>query len=252
MIHDSSDEAGCSVWLAGNVGGAWKRGDTVHRATGPWTPAVHALLDFLQGRIDSVPRVLGFDEEEREVLTFLPGHVLDPHTELLTGAQIDALVGWTRGFHEVVAGFHHSGPWRSPTLPDATFIGHNDIAPYNACFDADNLAGVFDWDLAGPTTPLMELAFIAWNCVPLWRDIGDRETVNRLNRIAAAYGGFRAATIARAVPRRIQSMLDWIPRGAAAGDVGLGNLMAQGEPARSQQALDLLIPRLERLAPRLD
>jgi aminoglycoside phosphotransferase (APT) family kinase protein len=32
--------------------------------------------------------------------------------------------------------------------------------------------GVFDWDLAGPTTPLLELAFIAWNCVPLWRDIG--------------------------------------------------------------------------------
>jgi aminoglycoside phosphotransferase (APT) family kinase protein len=42
--------------------------------------------------------------------------------------------------------------------------------------DGDDVAGVFDWDLAGPTTPLMELGFIAWNCVPPWRDLGDAQS----------------------------------------------------------------------------
>lgn len=234
-------------WLAGNVGGAWRIGGTVLRATGPWTAAVHALLGFLAPRVEHTPGVLGFDARGREVLTFLPGRVVDVDTELLTPGQIDSLVSWTRTFHEVVAGFGHPGPWRYPHAPQASLIGHNDIAPYNVCFDGDDVTGVFDWDMAGPTTPLMELAFIAWNCVPLWRDIGDEASAERIRRICSAYGGVHPAEIADAVPRRIQLMLDWIPTGAAAGDAGLRRLMSQGEPERSQAALNELVPRLRRI-----
>jgi hypothetical protein len=235
------------VWLAGNVGGAWRVGGTVHRTAGPWTAAVHALLDFLGPRVEHIPRVLGFDEQGREVLTFLPGRVVDVDTGLLTPGQIDSLMSWTRSFHEAVAGFSHPGPWRYPPVPQASFIGHNDIAPYNVCFDGDEVAGVFDWDLAGPTTPLMELAFIAWNCVPLWRDIGDQVSAERIQRICSAYGGIHPRQLVDAVPRRIQTMLDWIPRGAAAGDAGLRRLMSHGEPERSQAALNELVPRLRRI-----
>ena len=191
--------------------------------------------------------MLGFDDQGREVLTFLPGRVIHSETELLTPGQIDSLVSWTRSFHEAVAGFGHPGPWRYPRAPRATLIGHNDIAPYNACFDGDEVAGVFDWDLAGPTTPVMELAFIAWNCVPLWRDMGDGAAAERVQRICSAYGGTDPVRLVDAVPGRIQMMLDWIPLGAAAGDAGLRRLMSQGEPERSQAALNELIPRLRRI-----
>jgi hypothetical protein len=44
-------------------------GDTIRRGTGPWTPAVHALLRHLEAvGFDAAPRVLGFDEQGREVL----------------------------------------------------------------------------------------------------------------------------------------------------------------------------------------
>ncbi len=92
-------------------------------------------------------------------------------------------------------------PWLPANAGNAgTGVGHNDIAPYNACFDGDEVAGVFDWDLAGPTTPLMELAFIAWNCVPLWRDIGDEASAERIQRICSAYGGIHPAQLVHAVP----------------------------------------------------
>ncbi len=236
------------VWLAGNVGGAWRVGDTVHRATGPWTTSVHALLGFLAERgVPHVPQALGFDGQGREVLTFLPGRVMDIDTETLTTGQITSLVSWTRKFHDAVAGFDHAGPWRYPHLETPTLIGHNDIAPYNACFDGDELVGVFDWDLAGPTNPLMELAFVAWNCVPLWRDAGDEPSAERISLICSTYGGISPRDLVDAVPRRIQAMLDWIPRGAAEGDAGLRRLMALGEPARSQASLDELVPRLRRI-----
>jgi aminoglycoside phosphotransferase (APT) family kinase protein len=125
-----------------------------------------------------------------------------------------------------------------------TIIGHNDVAPYNVCFDGDDLVGVFDWDLAGPTTPLYELAFIAWNCVPLWRDIGADLAARRLSVIAHSYGGYHARDILRAVPTRIALMLDGIPVAAAAGDEGMANLLTVGEPERSRRSLSGLVQRL--------
>jgi hypothetical protein len=239
----------------GNVGGAVRVGDTVRRQPGPWTPAVHALLRYLDGKISGIPEVLGFDGSGREILTYLPGRVIDVDTESLTGAQIISVARWTRRFHEVVSGFTHPGPWRYFPVDAPTLIGHNDIAPYNVCFEGDELTGVFDWDLSGPSTPLLELAFIAWNCVPLWQDIGAELAAGRLELIASAYArpsgqdqgpadGPEAAEILRAVPARIQFMLDYIPAAAAAGDAGMANLMAVGEPGRSQVALDALIERM--------
>src|SRR5690606_11673446 len=107
---------------------------TVRRPTGPWTPAVHALLDHLCDRIPAIPRVHGWDEHGREILDFLPGRVIDLDTERLSLPQIVALVSWTRRLHEAVATFSHPGPWRHFPITGATLIGHNDIAPYNACF----------------------------------------------------------------------------------------------------------------------
>jgi hypothetical protein len=81
---------------------------------------------------------------------------------------------------------------------------------------------------------------------------GDEASAERIQRICSAYGGVRPTQIADVVPRRIQMMLDWIPLGAAAGDAGLRRLMSQGEPERSQAALNDLIPRLRRIRLLLD
>ena len=175
----------------GNVGGAVKVGHTVRRATGPWTPAVHALLDHLRGTgLPHVPRVLGTDARGREVLTHLPGHVVDVDRDALTDAQLVALAGWARSLHDAVASFDHPGPWRFFGVDEPTVVAHNDLAPYNVCFEGDALTGVFDWDLAGPSTPLLELAHLAWTAVPLFRPVDPATAARRLALVAEAYGGF--------------------------------------------------------------
>jgi len=235
----------------GNVGGAWRIGETVRRGTGPWTPAVHALLTHLGPRLAHVPTVLGYDERGREVLSYLPGRVVDVDIEMLTEAQLCSVVSWTRSFHEAVGNFAHEGPWRFFDVNAPTLIGHNDIAPYNICFDDEELVGVFDWDLAGPSTPLMELAFIAWNCVPLWRDIGPDVAAARLELIASTYRSSTAHEILCAVPPRIQLMIDWIPLAAAGGDQGMANLIAGGEQERERSALADLLRRVPEIAAHL-
>ena len=69
----------------GNVGGAVRIGQTVRRPTGPWTPAVHAVLSHLSSaELAAVPRVHGVDVRGREVLDYLPGEVIDVDTALLS------------------------------------------------------------------------------------------------------------------------------------------------------------------------
>ena len=56
--------------LGGNLNDAVRVGDTVRRRAGPWTPAVHELLRFLEREGFPAPRARGLDEQVREILEY--------------------------------------------------------------------------------------------------------------------------------------------------------------------------------------
>jgi mutator protein MutT len=229
----------------GNVGGAVRVGGTVRRATGPWTPAVHRLLDHLRAAgLRAVPEVLGSDARGREVLTYLAGAVVDVDTDLLTDAQLEDVTRWSRELHDAVDGLEDEGPWRFFGVDEPTVLAHNDVAPYNICFEGDRLTGVFDWDLAGPSTPLLELAHLAWNGVPLFRPVPAPDAARRLEAMAAAYGGVTARDILAAVPQRVQVAVNGIRTAVANGDEQMRNLTLVGEPERTERALAELLTRI--------
>ena len=229
----------------GNVGGAVRIGRTVRRPVGPWTPAVHRLLDHLNERgLRATPHVLGTDVRDREVLTYLPGRIVDVDDELLSDAQLADLTRWTRELHDATQGWHDQGPWRYFDVDGAEVVGHNDVAPYNVVFDGDRVVGVFDWDLSGPTTRLFELAHLAWSGVPLYRPIPDADVARRLQLMASTYGGVDARAVLGAVPVLKQVGIDGIRSWITAGDpAGLAQA-AVGEPERTEVALAGLVERL--------
>jgi hypothetical protein len=230
----------------GNVGGATRIGRTVRRPVGPWTPAVHRLLDHLDAQgLRATPRVLGTDARDREVLTYLPGRIVDVDDELLTDAQLADLTRWVRGLHDATSGWTDDGPWRFFDVEDAELVGHNDVAPYNVAFDGDRVVGVFDWDLAGPTTRLFELAHLAWTGVPLYRPIPDADLARRLELVASTYGcGVEARAILHAVPLLKQLGIDGIRAWVSAGDAAGLAQQAVGEPERTEVALAALVERI--------
>jgi 8-oxo-dGTP diphosphatase len=229
----------------GNVGGAVRIGRTVRRPTGPWTHSVHRLLRHLHDAgLRAVPDVLGIDARGREVLTYLPGRVVDVDEERLTEKQLTEVARWARELHAVVADFDDQGPWRFFGVESPTVIAHNDLAPYNLCFEGDSLVGVFDWDLAGPSLPIFELAFLAWNGVPLFREIPADLAARRLEVLAAGYGRFTAAEILAAVPVRTQLAVDGIRTAVARGDEQMRNLTLIGEPESTERALNGLRERM--------
>lgn len=190
----------------GNGGGAVRIGPTVRRPTGPWTPSVHRLLRQVRARgLRAVPDVLGVDSRGREVLTYLEGAVADADTNDLTDARLADVGAWTRELHSAARGLQDTGPWRSTGVAAPTVLGHNDLAPCHLRFSGERLSGVLGWDLAGPSTPLLELAHLAWNGVPLCRPGAVADAARRLRVIADAYGGVGARAVLHAVPDRERS-----------------------------------------------
>ena len=249
MTHGPDDEIPLP---GGNVGGAVRVGDTVRRPTGPWTPAVHELLDFLaDAGLPRIPRVLGIDDRDREILTFLPGRVLDIGRETLSDAQVRSAMHWLREYHAVVAGFPRDRRrWRfvERALRPGEIVCHHDTAMYNMAFDGDALAGVFDWDVAGPGIPLDDVAILAWNSPLLHPDADPVAAAHGLRVIADGYGGLDPVAVLDHVFARMTDASDRIAAGQSAGDAGMLRLGEIGEPARTRARLGVLATRRDAIA----
>lgn len=195
--------------------GVVRVGDTVHRSAGPWTPTVHAYLRHLERRgFEGAPRALGFDNQGREVLSFVDGEVASSsdwtrgHANRVPagGLSDDALleVGrLIRSLHDAAADFTPRDPrWREYAYPMllGEIVCHGDLGPHNTVYRDGAPVGFIDWDGARPNEPLLELAFAAWSYVPLaddayCREMGFEEPPDRgarLRLVADTYGADRA------------------------------------------------------------
>ena len=221
----------------GNFGAVVRAGDTVRRPTGPWTPAVHALLSHLAAvGFDGAPRVLGIDEREREILTFVEGDV--PHAwppapyvwEDETAFAIGALV---RRYHDACAGFvpPPGARWRQGDA-SGEVICHHDVAPWNVVFREGAPVGLIDWDFAGPGPRLRDLGYAAWRFAPLYaperlEGVGANPTriPARLRLLADGYGLRRRGGLLDAAVERMQAMHDLL---VGASDRNTRRLLAEG------------------------
>jgi hypothetical protein len=219
----------------GNTTGAVLIDNVVHKRASPWTPTVHALLRFLQAAgFDGAPRALGFDDQGREMLSYLPGETIGGRDPWPGWAWADSMliqVGqWLRRVHDLTAEFIPPADERwfvGRKMEPGWIVGHQDAAPYNAVVDGDRLVGFFDWDIAGPSTREFDLAFSLLPWVPLassgrdtrlsGHDLEDRS--RRLHLLLDAYGyeGDRF-TFASVIPQRARRQAGVIRQMADAGD----------------------------------
>jgi hypothetical protein len=219
----------------GHTTGATLIGGVVHKRAQPWTPSVHAVLRHLENAgFDGAPRALGFDDQGREMLTYLPGETIGDRTPWPAWASADSMlvqVGhWLRRVHDLTAGFVPPADQRwfiGGTMRPGLIIGHQDAAPYNAVVDGDRLVGFFDWDIAGPSSREWDLAFSALPWVPLARSSDDTrsgsrdpaERSRRFHLLMDAYGYDGDRRVFRTVvPERARVQAGVIRRAADAGD----------------------------------
>jgi hypothetical protein len=155
--------------------GVVRIGNAVHRPLRRWTTTVHAVLRHLeQAGFAGAPRVLGFDDAGREVVTYLEGETVAgarPWPEWVSSDEALVQVGsWLRRLHDATVDFvpPEDAVWfAGQRWRPGLVIGHHDAAPYNAVWRRGQLVGFVDWDVAGPSSREFDLAYSALMWVPL-------------------------------------------------------------------------------------
>lgn len=251
---------------ARNVGGVVKVGDTVRRPAGPWTPTVHALLAYLhQSGFDFAPRPLGIDEAGREILTYIEGETqVTPVADRVWFDALPEAARRLRQLHDLTADFvpPDGAIWREPfsspsrlegsshTSDDkATVICHGDWGKHNAVFRHGRLVGMIDWDYARPEHRLYD---IGW-CALEWCPVLPPEIVGpdlpdpvewqpaRLRQLCDAYGLEDRSGVLDAVWSCLETFVEWLEAGAAAGDPPREQRVKAGEAAHHRRRLEYLI-----------
>lgn len=214
------------VLEGGNLSRVVRIGDTVRRPTGPWTPTIHALLRHLDA-FDGSPRVLGIDEQDREILELVPGAMAWPELgALATDEGLARAADLLRRYHLTVADFvvPADAVWQLPDMaPDCepfiggegTIICHNDCAAWNLVMGEDRWAFI-DWDVAGPRPRMWDVAYAIRGMVLV---DPDSDLTHRIAVFSDAYGldAVERRHLPEVVVARIESSISLMRRRAEAG-----------------------------------
>lgn len=220
-------------------------GNAVHRPTSYWTPTVHEVLNYLESiNFKYSPRVLGFDQQGSEMLTFLEGESgkagwYKIHTE--KGLQKYARL--LRAYHDAIANYKPSTDsvwaYAEGGLKPGEIVCHGDFGPWNITWEGDKPTGIIDWDLVFPAKPHYDVLYALEWSVPFhddnmalqWHHFSEvPNRKNRLDTFLTAYGTSRqelgdvvgqVAAMQRTVAghekimaeRGLQPQVDWVARG---------------------------------------
>jgi len=195
------------VLAEGGVTRVVRLGDTVRRPVRPFTGTVQAFLHHLRAQgVEFVPEPLGYDDQGREVLRFVPGDVpLEPLPDWATTETVlaelarlirmlhDAAAGWAAPRDAVWGSIPGVPPVELPPLFDAPeLVSHQDYCPGNVVFREGLPRAFIDFDLARPTTRVADCVNALYWWVPLLHP------VDRPPSLAGADAGHRVRVFADA------------------------------------------------------
>ncbi len=215
----------------------------VHRPTEFWTPAVHDLLKYLESvDFPYAPRVLGFDAEGRETLSYVDGESgKEGWYKILDDDGLRKFAKLLRSYHDVVASYRppEGLEWSNGArgLAPGEIICHGDFGPWNIVWSGDEPAGIVDWDMAHPAKPEYDILYALEYAAPFRDDkttLADHhfsEVPDRKHRIKVfleAYGHTHIENVANEVAemqrqtgqheaylakRGIQPQAEWVASG---------------------------------------
>jgi len=204
-------------------------GQTVRK---PWlstTGRTVAYMGALAARGVDLPQPRGRDELGRLVLDFVPGR-LAADSAPLEVEVVHAAGALVRSIHDASEGLEVPADWEvliPASHPD--LLCHNDLATWNLVIDDARLVFI-DWDGAGPSTRLWDLAYSAISFGHLFPAT---DVISCRARLAAFVDGYRAdprlrAALPTALADRASAMHDLLRRSHETGREPWGTMYVDG------------------------
>ena len=172
------------------------------------------MLDHLENAGTSwAPRLVGVDGEN-EVLTWLPGHVVDGWWR--SPELLDDLTRTVRQLHDATASF----------VPDDECLVHDDLQPRNVVVDRGRI-GIIDWEQLRPGRRIEDVAQICWSFALGPADRQVLEVAERWRRVVDVYGPVDRTEIVAVALAKIDRCVDDIVCGSERGSVRHRQLQAR-------------------------
>jgi hypothetical protein len=180
-----------------------RTGATVTHPVQPWTPAVHALLNYLeQAGFPYSPRVLGI-QDDTEILSYIDGDSgPEGWARVVDEDGLRAAAQLLRAYHDVVADWKpdQDPVWftgQAGTGTNGEIVCHGDFAPWNIVWHDTTPVGLLDWEYANLAPPRQDVAYALeymapfrddQTCIEWLRYPQPPDRRRRLELFAEAYG----------------------------------------------------------------
>jgi hypothetical protein len=175
-------------------------GNTIRRAPHDRSAYVDGLLRHLaEVGFAGVPRPLGYDDQGRQILTFIEGDVPDGEGPYrLTDPQIRSAAVLIRALHDATAA--------SPFREDQEVVCHGDLGPHNTVFRGDRAIAIIDFeDDVAPGRRLDDFAQAVWGFADLTSaDVPVAEQGRQARLMCDAYGGVAPPAVVHALVARFR------------------------------------------------
>lgn len=204
----------------------------MRRATTAATPWIHRLLDHLQDAgFEAAPRVLGFDERGREMLTFVDGEARRGG-ERSDGVLVEVM-RLVRRVHDLTAG--------TELAEDEECVIHGDLSPRNTIYRDGHPVAIIDWDSARPGRRMWDVSRACWQFVDPGPGSDAVEVSRRWRLMTEAYGVEDTSMLVAEVVDRLDENADGIEAEAVGGSEPHRRLVDLGAPATIRSVRDWVV-----------
>jgi Ser/Thr protein kinase RdoA (MazF antagonist) len=198
-------------------------GDTIRRPPRTWSRTVQALLRHLEIHgFGGAPKALQFDEQGREILSYLPGSAEHYPWRAFVYSE-DNLYRVARllcRYHQATISFIESNDavWSADIPGAAEVICHGDIGPYNTIYVNKKAVGFIDFETAAPGPRLWDVAFAVYRFAPLCElsgvthmtDARLDQIAQRIDRFCDYYGLGERTCLLDVVRQRLEFQVAWL------------------------------------------
>jgi hypothetical protein len=205
----------------------WNRavriGNTIRRPARPSSRTIQALLRHLKAQgFEGAPEGLGFDEQGREILSYIPGSA--EHYPwgafVYSEGNLYRVARLLRRYHDATVSFPEpdDATWSVEIPGAAKVICHGDIGPYNTIFVREEAVAFIDFESAAPGPRVWDVAFAVYRFAPLCElsnifavsDAHLDRVAQRIRQFCDYYGFEERPSLPGTVLQRLEYQIAWM------------------------------------------
>lgn len=189
----------CEEILSGGAqtAGLVRTGASTRRPAFPRSDYVERVLLHLESvGFDGAPRFVGYDDQGRQVLSYVPGAARHSTPHLLSDSALSSCAELVRRFHDATAG--------SELSEGCEVVCHGDLGPHNMVFRDDRAVALIDFDGGvRPGTRTDDFSHAVWCCADLAEpSVPVDDQLRRAHLMCRAYPGMSPATVVAGLTAR--------------------------------------------------